>query len=75
MLAVGIFMFYTARLFELHYFFAEIGRTLILVAGINTISLLYSHKLKKDVLYLTFFLFFFALRLLVRRMRCDMAVL
>ena len=71
MLAVGIFMFYTARLFELHYFFVEIGRTLILVAGINTISLLYSHKLKKDVLYPTFFLFFFVIILLIGKNYAD----
>ena len=32
-LAGGIFMLNLARLFELHYFFAEIGRTLVLISG------------------------------------------
>lgn len=64
-LAFSIFMLNVVRLFELHYFLAEVARTSIMIAGINTISLLLSHKLKKDIAYLSLFLFLFIIFLLL----------
>lgn len=63
-LTAAILMFNLALLFKLHNFFIEISRILILISSINIISLLNSHKLKKDIANKTLFIFLMSIFLI-----------
>jgi AraC-like DNA-binding protein len=64
-LTAAILIINLAHLFKLHYFFVEISRILVLISSINIISLLISHKLKKDIANSTLFIFLFSIFLMI----------
>jgi AraC-like DNA-binding protein len=72
LMSSSIFTLYLSRLLDLHYFVTEISRTLIMLSGINIISVLYSHKLKKDILYLSYTFFVFVIFLLLGNYYAEM---
>ena len=59
-----LFTLNLSLLLNLHYFITEISRIILLISGFNLISILYAHKLKKEVVYLSLILFFLFIILL-----------
>lgn len=59
-----IFTLNLSLLLNLHYFITEISRILLLISGFNLISILYAHKIKREVVYLSLILFFLFIILL-----------
>jgi AraC-like DNA-binding protein len=63
-ISINIFILNLSQLLNLHYFITEISRALLAISSFNLISILYAHKLKKDVLYLSLIFFILVVLLL-----------
>jgi len=60
-----IFTLNLSLLLDLHYFITEISRIILIISSVNLLNILYAHKIKKGIVYLSLILFFLVIIALI----------
>ena len=60
-----IFTLNLSLLLNLHYFITEISRIILIISSVNLLNILYAHKIKKGIVYLSLILFFLVIIALI----------